>query len=81
MAIQSVWMDPSSGASRVPELRHGVRRLSDRHRVAIGALGEWLIQRQRRPVFLVDQHLTVICSNSAAREVLERSGWLRLSEP
>lgn len=81
MAIQSDWTEPSGDASRRPEHRHGViRRVSDRRRVAIGALGEWMIRRQKRPVFLVDQTLTVICSNVAAQDALHRIGWMRQND-
>jgi DNA-binding CsgD family transcriptional regulator len=80
MAIQWDWTDPSVGYRDGPERRQGIRRASDRCLVVIGALGEWMIHQKRRPVFLVDEHLKVICSNPAAGETLERVGWMRLKE-
>ena len=80
MAIQSDWTDPSVSHSREPVPRHSVRRASDRRCEAIGALGKWMIHRKPRPVFLVDEHLEVICSNPAAQKALERIGWMRRSE-
>ena len=80
MAIQSDWTDPSVSHSREPVPRHSVRRASDRRCAAIGALGKWMIHCKPRPVFLVDEHLEVICSNPAAQKALERIGWMRRSE-
>ena len=66
---------------RREEHRQVFRRASDERNAAVGALGEWLIQRQWRPVLLVKQDLTLISSNHAARKVLGEGGWLRHRGP
>jgi DNA-binding CsgD family transcriptional regulator len=80
MASQSDWKDVAGHEGRAPERRQGARRASDRRNATVGALGEWVLNRQRQPVFLVDERLTPIFSNRAARESLERVEWSRLGE-
>ena len=80
MAIQSDWKDPWGSPSRGKRPRRKLRRASDRRNAAVAALGEWLIRRQWRPVFLVDEALTLISSNGAARKTLQQTGWLRQND-
>ena len=77
MAIQTEWGDPSEGHYRGKERRHGFQRMSDQRNAAVAALGEVLIRRQWRAMFLVDEALTLVLANGAAREAFEHSGWLR----
>jgi DNA-binding CsgD family transcriptional regulator len=80
MAVQTEWRDPSERHNRGKEDRREFRRASDRRNAQVAALGDWLIRRQWRPVFLVDDALTLLASNSAAREAFERGEWLRQSD-
>ena len=80
MAIQSDWKDPWASHSRGNKPRRKFRRASDRRNAAVAALGEWLIRRQWRPVFLVDEALILISCNNAARQALQQGGWLRQND-
>jgi DNA-binding CsgD family transcriptional regulator len=70
---------PPGHHGRGEEHRRRFRRASDEFNAAVGALGEWLIHRQWRPILLVKEDLTLISSNRAGREALEKSGWVRQS--
>ena len=73
MAIQADWTRPTGRGGRRTDRRRRVRRASDKHG---GAVGEWMIQQRRQPVFVIDAHLKVLCSNRAAREALEQIDWM-----
>ena len=69
---------PRSGRGK-DERRLEFRRDHDRRNAAVGALGEWLINRQLQPLILVDAEMATIFLNQAARDVLRHTRWLRLS--
>jgi DNA-binding CsgD family transcriptional regulator len=80
MAIHGQWKDLSDGEYRGKERRRGFQRMSDQRNAAVAALGEALIRRQWRAMFLVDEALTLILANGAAREAFEHNGWLRQTD-
>ncbi len=69
---------PRSGRGK-DERRLEFRRDHDRRNAAVGALGEWLINRQLQPLILVDAEMAPYFLNQAARDVLRHTRWLRLS--